>query len=84
MDKLMMSPEFKIKPNYGLFNFIRSFQKNGTEKIVPEFYKYTLKQTLEHMEGFITVIKTLIQIAPATYKSKIVNGSDVKFKFLGF
>ena len=25
MDKLMMSPEFKIKPNYGLFNFIRSF-----------------------------------------------------------
>ncbi len=82
MDKLMMSPEFKIKPNYGLFNFIRSFQKNGTEKIVPEFYQYTLKQTLEHMEGFITVIKTLIQIAPATYKSKIANGNESKFKFL--
>ena len=82
MDKLMMSPEFKIKPNYGLFNFIRSFQKNGTEKIVPEFYQYTLKQTLEHMEGFITVIKTLIQIAPATYKSKIANGTESKFKFL--
>ena len=82
MDKLMMSPEFKIKPNYGLFNFIRSFQKNGTEKIVPEFYKYTLKQTLEHMEGFITVIKTLIQIAPATYKSKIASGTESKFKFL--
>ena len=32
MDKLMMSPEFKIKPNYGMFNFIRSFQKNGLEK----------------------------------------------------
>ena len=82
MDKLMMSSEYKIKPNYGVFNFIRSFQRNGTEKIVPEFYEYTLKQDMEHMEGFITVIKTLIQIAPATYKSKIANGTETKFKFL--
>ncbi len=82
IDKLMMSPEYKIKPNYGVFNFIRSWQKNGTEKIIPEFYQYTLKGMLDHMEGFITVIKTLIQIAPATYKSKIASGTETKFKFL--
>ncbi len=82
IDKLMMSPDYKIKPNYGLFNFIRSFQKNGTERILPEFYEYTLKQMMDHIEGFITVIKTLIQIAPATYKAKIANGTDTKFKFL--
>ncbi len=82
IDRLMMSSEFKIKPNYGLFNFIRNWQKNGTEKILPEFYEYSLKQMIDHMEGFITVIKTLIQIAPATYKSKIANGTDTKFKFL--
>ena len=82
MDKLMMSPEYKIKPNYGMFNFIRSFQKNGMEKIVPDFYEYTIKQATEHMEGFITVIKTLIQIAPATYKTKIASGTESKFKFL--
>ena len=82
MDKLMMSAEYKIKPNYGMFNFIRSFQKNGMEKIVPEFYEYTIKQATEHMEGFITVIKTLIQIAPSTYKSKIASGTESKFKFL--
>lgn len=82
VDKLMMSPEYKIKPNYGIFNFIRTLQKNGTEKILPEFYQYKLKNDIEHMESFITVIKTLIQIAPATYKSKIVNAPDVKFKFL--
>ena len=34
------------------------------------------------MENFITIVKTLIQIAPATYKSKIANGTEVKFKFL--
>ncbi|MCR5189534.1 MAG: hypothetical protein K6C97_11420 [Treponema sp.] len=82
IDKMMMSPEYKIKPNYGVFNFIRSWQKNGTEKILPEFYEYTLKGMLDHMEGFITVIKTLIQIAPATYKSKIASGTETKFKFL--
>ncbi|MBP5519671.1 MAG: hypothetical protein J6X84_03725 [Treponema sp.] len=82
MDKLMMSSDYKIKPNYGVFNFIRSFQKNGLEKIVPDFYEFTLKQATEHMEGFITVIKTLIQIAPSTYKSKIASGAETKFKFL--
>lgn len=82
IDKLMMSPDYKIKPNYGLFNFIRSFQKNGTERILPDYYEYTLKQMLDHMEGFITVIKTLIQVAPATYKAKIANGTETKFKFL--
>ncbi|MCQ2583830.1 MAG: hypothetical protein MJ160_07970 [Treponema sp.] len=82
LDKLMMSPEYKIKPNYGLFNFIRSFQKNGMEKILPEFYDYKIQKAIEHMEAFITVIKTLIQMSPATYKAKIVNGTDAKFKFL--
>lgn len=82
IDKLMMSPEYKIKPNYGIFNFVRTLQKNGTEKILPDFTKYTIAQAIEHMEAFITVIKTLIQIAPATYKAKIVNGTEAKFKFL--
>lgn len=82
IDKLMISSEYKIKPNYGLFNFIRTLQKNGTEKILPAFSEYTLKQQVEHIEAFITVIKTLIQIAPATYKSKIANGTETKFKFL--
>ena len=82
IDKLMMSVEYKIKPNYGVFNFVRSWQKNGTEKILPEFYQYTLKQMTDHMEAFITVIKTFIQISPATYKTKIATGTETKFKFL--
>ncbi|MCR5766367.1 MAG: hypothetical protein K6G09_10395, partial [Treponema sp.] len=82
IDRLMMSPEYKIKPNYGMFNFIRSLQKNGTERILPEFYQYRIPKAIEHMESFITVIKTMIQIAPSTYKAKIVNGSESKFKFL--
>ncbi|MFA6856718.1 MAG: hypothetical protein WCR31_05860 [Treponema sp.] len=82
MDVLMMSQDYQIKPNYGFFNFIRKFQKDGKERIIPDFYQITLKMYIENMEGFITVIKTLIQIAPATYKSKIANGTEPKFKFL--
>lgn len=81
-DKLMMRDEYGIKPNYGLFNFIKYFQQNGHEQLVPEFCTVTLKHHVENLSGFITVIKTLIQIAPASYKAKIASGNEIKFKFL--
>lgn len=81
-DKLMMRDEYGIKPNYGLFNFIKYFQQNGHEQVVPEFCTVTLKHHVENLSGFITVIKTLIQIAPASYKAKIASGNEIKFKFL--
>ena len=82
LNKLMMEDEYGIKPNYGLFNFIKYFQQNGHEQIVPEFCTVTLKHHVDNLSGFITVIKTLIQMAPASYKAKIANGTEVKFKFL--
>ena len=82
INKLMMNSEYQIKPNYGIFNFVLSFQKNGTEKIIPHFYEQTLKSHISAMENFITIVKTLIQISPSTYKAKIVNGPEAKFKFL--
>lgn len=81
-DKLMMRDEYGIKPNYGLFNFIKYFQQNGHEQVIPEFCTVTLKHHVENLSGFITVIKTLIQIAPASYKAKIASGNEIKFKFL--
>lgn len=81
-DKLMMRDEYGIKPNYGLFNFIKYFQQNGHEQVISEFCTVTLKHHIENLSGFITVIKTLIQIAPASYKAKIASGTEIKFKFL--
>ena len=82
INKTMMSYEYQIKPNYGIFNFLLNFQKNGSEKIIPAFFESNLKNHITTMETFITIIKTLIQISPATYKAKIVNDPDPKFKFL--
>lgn len=82
IDRLLMSPEIAVKPNYGFLNFLKGFQKNGNEKILPSFWNHKIGEHITNIETFITVIKTLIQIAPSTYKSKIVNGSEAKFKFL--
>lgn len=82
IDKLMMSDAFAIKPNYGLFNFIKKLAKDGSEKVIPEFAEITLKAHLDHINAFISVIKTIIQISPDTYKAKIQNDTAQKFKFL--
>lgn len=41
IDKLMMSDEYAIKPDYGLFNFIKLFQQNGKEVVITEFCTLT-------------------------------------------
>jgi hypothetical protein len=81
-DHLMMSEDYKIKQDYGLFNFIRLFTKNGTEKISHDFAEYTIKNHVIHLQSFITSIKMLIQISPDTYKGKITTDDDAKFRFL--
>ena len=82
MDKLMMSEDYKIKPNFGIFNFVRYLKKNGTELLRPGYISYDLQNHLDHYQSFITTVKSLIQISPETYKSKIVSSQDAKFKFL--
>jgi len=78
----MMSDAFSIKPNYGLFNFLKRFAKGGSEKVVPEFAEITLKAHLDHINSFINVIKTIIQISPETYRAKIQSDTALKFRFL--
>ena len=82
IDKLMMSDVYAIKPNYGLFNFLKKLAKDGSEKVIPEFAEITLKAHLDHINVFITVIKSIIQFSPDTYKACIQNETDMKFRFL--
>lgn len=82
IDRLMMSDAFAIKPNYGLFNFIKKLSKDGSEKVIPEFAEITLKAHLDHINAFITVIKSIIQFSPDTYKARVQNETELKFRFL--
>ena len=82
MDRIMMSDDYKIKTNYGLFNFVRKFKKNGQELVRKGFIEYDIQKHVDHLQEFITTVKSIIQISPDTYKSKIVTGSEDKFRFL--
>lgn len=82
IDRLMMSSDYAIKKNYGFLNFIRPLFKDGTEKVIPEFVEINCKNHIDHIQNFITVVKTIIQNSPDTFKAKIQNESDVKFRFL--
>ena len=82
IDRLMMSHLYAIKPNYGLFNFIKYFSKAGSERVIPEFVEITLKAHLTHLENFITTMKGFSQIAPDIYKSKMQTELDLKFRII--
>lgn len=82
MDKLMMSNEYQLKPNYGMFNFLFRLSAKNREKVSRNFGDFTVKKHIEHMQNFIGTIKTFIQLSPDTYKSRIAADTDLKFKFL--
>lgn len=82
MDKLMMSDDYKIKQNYGIFNFVRKFRKNGTELVSRGFIEYTLKMHIDHLQNFMNTVKSIIQISPESYKEKIARDDQEKFRFL--
>lgn len=82
MDKLMRSSEYKLKPDYGIFNILLTLSPRSREKLTREFGEYTIKKHLEHMQNFIGAIKRFIQVSPDTYKTKIATDPEIKFKFL--
>ncbi len=82
IDELMMSPEYGIKPNYGVFNFLYRMSSRNRRKVMREFVTHTLKSSVEHLQSFVGTIKTFIQISPDTYKAKIATDTELKFKFL--
>lgn len=82
MNKLMMSEEYEIKVNRGFFSFLYNLSAKNKEKVSKDFASYKVKKHIEHMQSFITTIKTFIQISPDTYKAQIATETDLKFKFL--
>ena len=82
MDKLMRSPEYDIKPDFGVFNFLYLMSAKNREKVARGYAEYTVKQHIDHMQLFISTIKTFIQLSPDSYKAKIATETDLKFKFL--
>lgn len=80
-DRLMMDSEYKIKTSYGIFNFVLKFTKNN-DKLRRGFVEFDLEKDLEHLNEFITAVKSIIQIAPASYKEHIMLSDEERFAFI--
>ncbi len=82
IDKLMMSEAYDLKPDHGVFNFLYQLSAKNRRKISKSYGEYKIKSNVDHLQSFISTIKTFIQISPDTYKAKIATETDLKFKFL--
>lgn len=82
IDKLMMSSEYKIKPNYGFFNFVRRFRKNGTELVRRDFITHTLPRAIHYVQTFITSTTSLLQYLPDDYRQHVYEDDTERFQLL--
>lgn len=84
IDKLMASPEYRIKPNYGFLSFLMNLRKGGTERVLPDFVLNTLHNHLGHIQKFTASIKHLVNHAPEAYKQQIKQNPGTLFKTIKF
>ncbi|MBP5156936.1 MAG: hypothetical protein ILP18_03580 [Treponema sp.] len=82
IDRLMMSEAYDLKPDRGVFNFFYNLSSKNRRKLSKSYGDYKIKSNVDHLQAFISTIKTFIQISPDTYKAKIATETDLKFKFL--
>lgn len=82
IDRLMMSEAYDLKPDRGVFNFFYNLSAKNRRKLSKSYGEYKIKSNIDHLQAFISTIKTFIQISPDTYKAKIATETDLKFKFL--
>jgi len=81
IDHLMMSSPYKIKQNFGVFNFLRAFSKSK-DKVAPSFIDYTLKTYIAHLSSFTESVQMAIQLAPATFQMRIQEDQSLNMRFL--
>ncbi len=82
LDRVMMSPEYRMKPDYGFFNFVRLLQKDGMMRLDKYFVKSTLSHHLSHLEAFVTLLKTLVTLSPVSFQNRVKNEDALPFRFL--
>lgn len=82
MNRLMMSSEYNIRPNYGLFNFLMEMTRGGKYKVTTQFLQTATKNNLDHLESFVEAVRDFIQLAGEVFKAKVKEDVDLKYKVL--
>lgn len=82
MDRLMMMPEYGIKTNYGIFNFLNGLRKNGHDRIAEQFVSVTMQTYVSRLGSFQSNVLKLISVAPKSVQEKIARNSALQYKML--
>lgn len=82
IDHLMMSEAYDLKPDHGVFNIFFNLSSKNRRKLSKSYGEFKIKNNIDHLQAFISTMKTFIQISPDSYKAKIATETDLKFKLL--
>ena len=82
MYNLMMSPAYKLKIDHGFLNFFYNLNSKNKEKLDSYYITVTLNNHIQNIKGLNKTVKTLIELAPPSYKQSVAFDSDLKFKFM--
>lgn len=82
MDKLMMLPEYGIKTNYGIFNFLNGFRKNGHDRIAEQFVSVTMQSYVSRLCSFQSNVLKLVSVAPKPVQEKIARNPALQYRML--
>ena len=83
IDKLMASPEYKIKRPQNFINFILSIGKLP-DRVSADFISITLLNYIGHIQKFTSCVKRLMSAGSDIYKEKIKTIFSPKYKMLNF
>ena len=82
MDKLMMSTDYELMPDYGFFNFLFRMSPRGRDRVQKRFAIIVARHHVEHIEKFADIVRSLVQATPEIYRARIAAESDLRYKFL--
>ena len=83
IDKLMSSPEYKIKRPQNFINFLLSIGKLP-DRVSGDFISITLLNYIGHIQKFTSCVKRLMNAGSDLYKEKIKTIFSTKYKMLNF
>ena len=83
IDKLMASPEYKIKRPQNFINFLLSIGKLP-DRVSADFISITLLNYIGHLQKFTSCVKRLMSAGSEVYKEKIKTIFNAKYKMLNY
>lgn len=82
IDKIMMDPVYKIKNDYGFFNFFVNLRKGNQDRVASQFVGATLSTYVFRLTNLYEKVLQLISLAPKHVQGKIDKNDEMQYRLL--